>query len=209
MRYVVMHSPARILDQNKIPSAAVISDESTLKITPTEIPEVLLIEPIVHGDHRGFFMETYHQRKLAEAGFDVRFVQDNLSRSQKGILRGLHYQIQQPQGKFVSVMRGEIFDVAVDLRRGSPTFGRWVGQILSDENHLTLYVPEGFAHGFCVLSDIADVLYKCTDFYAPEYERTVYWNDPDIGIDWPLTEPPILSEKDKAGLPLAEAECFP
>jgi dTDP-4-dehydrorhamnose 3,5-epimerase len=180
-----------------------------VKITPTTIPDVLLIEPLVLGDHRGFFMETYHRRKLAEAGLDVTFVQDNLSRSRRGILRGLHYQIRQPQGKFVSVMRGEIFDVAVDMRRSSLTFGQWVGQILSDENHLTLYVPEGFAHGFSVLSEVADVLYKCTDFYAPEYERTVYWNDPDIGVEWPLSETPILSDKDRAGKPFAEAECFP
>ncbi|MCA9075572.1 MAG: dTDP-4-dehydrorhamnose 3,5-epimerase [Planctomycetaceae bacterium] len=179
-----------------------------MKITPTQIPDVLLIEPQVHGDHRGFFMETYHKRKLAEAGFDITFVQDNLSRSQKGILRGLHYQIQHPQGKFVSVMRGEIFDVAVDMRRSSPTFGQWVGQILNDETRQTFYIPEGFAHGFYVLSDIADVLYKCTDFYAPEHERTVYWNDPDIGIDWPLTEPPVLSDKDAGGTPFAEAESF-
>ncbi len=180
-----------------------------VNIQPTRIPDVLLIEPSVHGDHRGFFMETYHQQKLADAGLDVRFVQDNLSRSQRGILRGLHYQIQHPQGKFVSVMRGEIFDVAVDLRRSSPTFGQWVGETLSDANHLTLYVPEGFAHGFCVLSEVADVLYKCTDFYAPEHERTIYWNDPDVGVEWPLDGPPVLSEKDKSGTPFANAECFP
>ncbi len=208
MRYGTIRWPATICGRDQVEVAVVFPNESIVKITPTELPDVLLIEPLVHGDHRGFFMETYHQRKLMDAGFDVKFVQDNLSRSQRGILRGLHYQIQQPQGKFVSVMRGEIFDVAVDMRRSSPTFGQWVGQILNDENHLTLYVPEGFAHGFCVLSEIADVLYKCTDFYAPEYERTVYWNDPDVGIEWPLTDPPILSEKDEAGRPLADAECF-
>lgn len=180
-----------------------------MNIQPTDIPDVLLIEPLVHGDHRGFFMEMYHQRKLAAAGLDVTFVQDNLSRSQRGILRGLHYQIQHPQGKFVSVMRGEIFDVAVDLRRSSPTFGRWVGERLSEENRRTLYIPAGFAHGFCVLSDVADVFYKCTDFYSPEHERTVSWNDPEIGIEWPLSEPPILSEKDKHGAPFDAAECFP
>ncbi|MBX3437680.1 MAG: dTDP-4-dehydrorhamnose 3,5-epimerase [Planctomycetaceae bacterium] len=180
-----------------------------MNIIPTRLPDVLLIEPVVHGDHRGFFMETYHQRKLADAGLEVRFVQDNLSRSQQGILRGLHYQIQHPQGKFVSVVKGEIFDVAVDLRRSSPTFGRWVGERLSEDNRLTLYVPEGFAHGFCVLSEVADVLYKCTDFYFPEHERTLSWNDPDIGINWPLTDAPILSAKDKSGTPLAQAECFP
>jgi dTDP-4-dehydrorhamnose 3,5-epimerase len=170
---------------------------------------VVLIEPVMHGDHRGFFLETYHQRKLQAAGLEVEFVQDNLSRSRRGILRGLHYQIQQPQGKYVCAMRGEIFDVAVDLRRSSPTFGRWVGARLDEDSRRTIYVPPGFAHGFYVLSETADVFYKCTEFYAPEYERTLRWNDPDVAIDWPLVETPTLSHKDQHGQWLCEAECFP
>lgn len=146
---------------------------------------MLLIKPDVFGDSRGFFMESWHRKKFAEAGLDVDFVQDNHSRSSRSVLRGLHYQLKQPQGKLVRVVTGVVFDVAVDIRRGSPTFGQWVGSELSEENQRQLYVPPGFAHGFCVMSDTADFLYKCTDFYAPEYEHGVLWNDPVIGIDWP------------------------
>lgn len=179
-----------------------------MEIRPTAIPDVLTIDPDVHGDSRGFFLEAYHSRKFAEAGIKEAFVQDNLSRSRQGILRGLHYQISQPQGKLVRVMQGEVFDVAVDLRRSSPTFGQWVGVTLTGENHRWTYIPPGFAHGFYVVSETADFFYKCTDFYAPEHERTLLWNDPAVGIDWPLVDDPLLSEKDRAGLPLAEAECY-
>ena len=180
-----------------------------MRFVPTEIPDVIVIEPQEFGDARGFFCETYHQQKYADAGLKVTFVQDNHSRSSRGVLRGLHYQIRQPQGKLLSVMAGEIFDVAVDLRRSSATFGRWVGVNLSAESHRMMYVPPGFAHGFLVLSETADVCYKCTDLYAPEHERTLLWNDPAVGIRWPLTGEPQLSDKDRQGLPLAEAECFP
>lgn len=155
---------------------------------------LLHIEPKVFGDARGFFVETYREQRLMEFGVPA-FVQDNHSRSMRGVLRGLHYQLQQPQGKLVMVARGAVFDVAVDIRRGSPTFGQWYGAVLSDENHHQLYIPPGFAHGFCVLSEDADFLYKCTDYYAPQGERAIAWNDPDIGIDWPLAEP-RLSDKD-------------
>ncbi|MBN2212002.1 MAG: dTDP-4-dehydrorhamnose 3,5-epimerase, partial [Sedimentisphaerales bacterium] len=162
-------------------------------------------EPPVFGDARGFLQQTWHQRQYAELGLSVTFVQDNHSRSGRGILRGLHYQLKHPQGKLVSVIRGEIFDVAVDIRRGSPTFGRWVGEILNDENHRQLYIPPGFAHGFCVLSDVADVYYKCTDFYAgPEDDYGIIYNDPTINIDWPVNKP-ILSEKDLQRPTLATA----
>ena len=156
-----------------------------MKITPARIPDVLIIEPDVFGDNRGFFMETWHAQKYAEQGLDVNFVQDNHSRSTKGVLRGLHYQLEQPQGKLVRVVTGRVFDVAVDVRRGSPTFGQWVGIELSGENHRQIYVPPGFAHGFCVLSDSVDFLYKCTDYYAPQHEQGILWCDPDIGIEWP------------------------
>ncbi len=182
--------------------------DGSVNITPTRIPDVLLIEPTVYGDHRGFFIETYHRRKFADAGLDATFVQDNLSRSRQGILRGLHYQLHQPQGKLVRAVRGEVYDVAVDLRRGSATFGQWVGVTLSEENHRSVYIPPGFAHGFCVVSNVADVFYKCTDLYAPEHERTLLWNDPQLGIDWPLTGDPVLSDKDRRGVPLSEAETF-
>ena len=167
-----------------------------MKIIPTAIPDVLLIEPDVFGDNRGFFMETWHRQKYAEAGLDVNFVQDNHSRSAKGVLRGLHYQLEQPQGKLVRVVTGVVFDVAVDVRKGSPTFGQWVGAELSDENQHQLYVPPGFAHGFSVLSESADFLYKCTDFYAPQNEHGILWNDPDINIQWPGRDFKI-SDKDK------------
>jgi len=166
-----------------------------MKITPTSIPDVLLIEPDVFGDARGFFMESWHAQKYAAQGLDVSFVQDNHSRSSRGVLRGLHYQLEQPQGKLVMVVSGSVFDVAVDIRKGSPTFGQWEGAELSGDNHRQFYVPPGFAHGFCVLSESADFLYKCTDFYAPQDEHGILWNDPDIGIDWP-GENFTISDKD-------------
>ena len=174
-----------------------------MKISPMKIPEVLLIEPDVFGDSRGFFMESWHRKKFTEAGLDVDFVQDNHSRSSRSVLRGLHYQLKQPQGKLVRVATGAVFDVAVDIRRGSPTFGQWVGSELSEENQHQLYVPPGFAHGFCVMSDTADFLYKCTDFYAPEYEYGILWNDPVIGIDWPGNDFSV-SEKDARNRLLSE-----
>ena len=174
-----------------------------MKITPTRLPEVLLIEPDVFGDARGFFMESWHRRRFAEAGLDVDFVQDNHSRSGAGVLRGLHYQLQQPQGKLVRVVAGEVFDVAVDIRRGSPRFGQWTGEVLSEDNFRMLYVPPGFAHGFCVLSERADFLYKCTDYYNPGDEYGIAWDDPAIGIEWP-GGPFTLSDKDRANKPLAD-----
>ena len=181
-----------------------------MKIIPTELPEVLLIEPQVFLDARGFFMETYHARQLAEQGFTAEFVQDNHSRSQQGTLRGLHYQVRHAQGKLVRVVTGEIYDVAVDVRRRSPTFGRWTGAILSAENKHQLWIPPGFAHGIYVLSEVVDLLYKVTDYYAPEWERTLLWNDPQLNIAWPLIhgQPPILSAKDAQGQPLAQADVF-
>lgn len=175
---------------------------------PSEIPDVVVIEPRSFQDSRGCFLETYHLRRFAAAGIRADFVQDNHSRSLQGVLRGLHYQVHQPQGKLLRVVQGEVFDVAVDLRRSSPTFGRWVALRMSAENQRMLYVPPGFAHGFYVLSTVADVCYKCTDFYAPEHERTLLWNDPDLNIDWPLEGEPQLSDKDRRGVPLSEAECF-
>jgi dTDP-4-dehydrorhamnose 3,5-epimerase len=166
-----------------------------MKVIPTELPEVLLIEPRVFGDQRGFFMETYQEARYQEAGVPGRFVQDNHSRSRRGVLRGLHYQLLQPQGKLVWVTRGQVFDVAVDIRRGSPTFGRWAGVILDDVSHGQLYIPPGFAHGFCVLSNEADFFYKCTDYYHPQSEYGILWNDPDIGIGWPVQDV-LLSDKD-------------
>lgn len=178
-----------------------------MQITATELAGVFLIEPRVFEDERGYFLETYHRQRFAEAGIDVEFVQDNFSHSRRGVLRGLHYQLEHPQGKLVRVVRGEIFDVAVDLRRNSPTFGRWTGAVLNETNHRQLYIAPGFAHGFCVLSDAADVVYKCTDFYAPRHERTLLWNDPALGIEWPVVQP-LISVKDRAGLPLATAETY-
>lgn len=168
-----------------------------MRVEPTRIPDVLLVQPPVFEDARGFFMEVYHADKFAAAGLPSRFVQDNYSRSSRGVLRGLHFQNPMGQGKLVRVTVGAVFDVAVDIRKGSPSFGRWTGRELSAENKLALYVPPGFAHGFCVLSDVAEFLYKCTDFYAPEYEHGILWSDPDIGIDWPVGDP-ILSDKDGA-----------
>jgi dTDP-4-dehydrorhamnose 3,5-epimerase len=175
----------------------------------TTIPDVILIEPRVFVDERGFFLESYQKKHFAEAGIDLDFVQDNHSKSQQGTLRGLHYQIQQAQGKLVRVVSGEIFDVAVDIRKNSPTFGKWVGDYLSAENKKLLWVPPGFAHGFYVTSSEAEVLYKATDYYAPQWERTIAWNDPTIGIDWPIGgKQLILSPKDTAGKPFGEAEVF-
>jgi dTDP-4-dehydrorhamnose 3,5-epimerase len=178
-----------------------------MKATPTAIPDVLLIEPKVFGDARGFFFESFNQKAFHEAtGLDLTFVQDNHSRSSKGVLRGLHYQLQQPQGKLVRVVRGAVFDVAVDIRKGSPTFGRWVGAELTEDNQRQLWVPPGLAHGFLVLSDSADFLYKTTDYYAPQHERCIAWDDPDIGIEWPTTAAPQLSAKDQLGKRLLEAD---
>jgi dTDP-4-dehydrorhamnose 3,5-epimerase len=182
-----------------------------MEFEPTEIPDVVLIRPKVFGDTRGFFFESWEERKFAAGGLDVKFVQDNHSRSARNILRGLHYQIQQPQGKLVRVVTGTVFDVAVDIRRGSPTFGRWVGAVLSEENHHMLWVPPGFAHGFLVLSDSADFLYRVTEFWAPAHERAIIWNDPDVNVTWPLPEgvDPVLSAKDAAAKRLRDAEYFP
>jgi len=177
-----------------------------LKITPTALPTVLLIEPDVHRDARGFFLETWHATKFAEEGLDASFVQDNHSRSQRRTVRGLHVQLAKPQGKLVRVSAGEIFDVAIDIRHGSPTFGRYVGVELSAENFRQLWIPEGFAHGFCVLSDTAELQYKCTDVYDPTSELTIAWDDPTIGIQWPIGNP-LLSDKDRAGRLLAD--CAP
>jgi len=178
-------------------------------VTPTALPEVLILEPKVFGDARGFFFESFNARDFAQAtGLDVAFVQDNHSKSAKGVLRGLHYQIQHPQGKLVRVTAGSVFDVAVDLRRSSPHFGRWVGVELSAENHRQLWVPPGFGHGFVVTSDSAEFLYKTTDYWYPEFERSLIWNDPAVGIQWPLHGAPLLAAKDAAAPGLAQAEVF-
>jgi dTDP-4-dehydrorhamnose 3,5-epimerase len=173
-----------------------------MKVITTELPGVLLLEPKVFGDARGFFLETWQADRYVEAGLPARFVQDNQSRSQRGVLRGLHYQLIRPQGKLVWVTRGAVFDVAVDIRQGSPHFGRWYGCVLDDVDHRQLYIPPGFAHGFCVLSNEADFFYKCTDYYHPQAERGIAWNDPDIGINWPLADV-SLSGKDQQNQPLA------
>ena len=176
---------------------------------PLSIPDVILIQPDVHRDERGFFFESWQKNKFAKAGIDQEFVQDNHSRSSKNVLRGLHYQIQQPQGKLIRAIVGEVFDVAVDLRRSSPSFGKWVSANLSSENFNMLWIPPGFAHGFLVLSDVAEFVYKATDFYAPQYERCILWNDRDLGIDWPISgHEPILSEKDSKGKLFREAEVY-
>ena len=181
-----------------------------MKAIPTAIPDVLVLEPAVFGDARGFFFESWNQRALDQAaGRSVRFVQDNHSASARNVLRGLHYQVEQAQGKLVRVVAGEVFDVAVDLRRSSPTVGRWVGERLSAQNRRMMWVPEGFAHGFLVLSESAEFLYKTTDYYAPEHERTLLWNDAALGIDWPLEGTPVLKPKDAAGTPLASADTYP
>ena len=180
-----------------------------MRVTPTAIVDVQVIEPRVFADERGFFFESFNRRDFAQAtGIDAEFVQDNHSRSVRNTLRGLHYQIQHAQGKLVRVVAGELFDVAVDLRRKSPSFGKWVGNRLSAENKRMLWIPAGFAHGFVVLSETADFLYKTTDYWAPQHERTLLWNDPELGIAWPLAGEPILAPKDQAGKRLAEAEIF-
>jgi dTDP-4-dehydrorhamnose 3,5-epimerase len=180
-----------------------------MKVTSTSIPDVLIVEPKLFDDARGFFMESFNQLSFNQAtGLDVTFVQDNHSRSAKGVLRGLHYQLQAPQGKLMRVVRGAVFDVAVDIRKSSPTFGKWLGIVLTEVNHKQLWVPAGFAHGFVVLSDWADFLYKTTDYYAPERERCIVWNDPTLGIHWPLDAEPQLSSKDLAGQLLIRSEVF-
>lgn len=183
-----------------------------MNLVSTSIADVFIIEPKVFGDERGFFFESFNERRFQDAigaGDALRFVQDNHSRSAKNVLRGLHYQIRQPQGKLVRVVAGEVFDVAVDIRRSSPTFGKWFGAVLSAENKRQMWVPAGFAHGFVVLSESADFLYKTTDYWSPEYERSIAWNDPDIGIEWPFSGLPVLSEKDRSASLLADAEVFP
>lgn len=181
-----------------------------MRVTPLEIADILLLEPEVFGDSRGFFLESYNQRRFEAAiGRRVCFVQDNHSRSIKNVLRGLHYQICQPQGKLVWVVYGEVFDVVVDIRRSSPTFGRWVGEVLSATNRKQVWIPEGFAHGFLVLSESAEFLYKTTDYYAPQCERTILWNDPHLAVRWPCDGRPILSSKDLQGVELPQADLFP
>jgi dTDP-4-dehydrorhamnose 3,5-epimerase len=181
-----------------------------VRVSPSAIPEVLVIDPIVHEDARGLFVEAWHAAKYREAGIDGPFVQDNQSRSARGVLRGLHYQVEQAQGKLVRVVAGEVFDVAVDLRRSSPTFGRWVGVVLTAANQRQVWVPAGFAHGFYVTSASADVIYKCTDYYRPQSERALRWDDADVGIEWPLIEgrPPVVSAKDAGGLSLRDAPTY-
>jgi len=179
-----------------------------MKVQTTAIPDVLIIEPDVFGDERGFFMESFNAREMRQIGIDAEFVQDNHSRSQRGVLRGLHYQISQPQGKLVRVVNGAVFDVAVDMRRDSSTFGKWAGVELSAENKRLFWLPAGLAHGFYVLSESADFVYKATDYYAPQFERTVLWNDSDLGIVWPLKGEPILSGKDAVGKTFRESEVF-
>ena len=180
-----------------------------MNVTPTALPEVLVIAPRVFGDDRGFFFESWNARAFAAAGIDAAFVQDNHSRSRRGVLRGLHYQIEHAQGKLVRVVSGEVFDVAVDLRKSSPNFGRWVGVTLSAENAKMMWVPAGFAHGFLTLSESADFFYKTTDYWHPEHERTLLWSDRALGIDWPLDGAPSVAPKDATGVALAQAEIYP
>ncbi|HVS27101.1 MAG TPA: dTDP-4-dehydrorhamnose 3,5-epimerase [Burkholderiales bacterium] len=181
-----------------------------MNLIKTAIPDVLIIEPKVFGDARGFFFESFNRKAFAQAtGIDAEFVQDNHSRSARNVVRGLHYQIKQPQGKLIRVTAGEVFDVAVDIRKSSPTFGKWAGTKLSTQNKRIIWIPPGFAHGFLALSEAAELLYKTTDYYSPEYERTILWNDPDLGIAWPLQGEPLLSAKDRQGVPFAKAEAFP
>ncbi len=180
-----------------------------MKVTPTSLPDVLLIEPRVFGDERGFFFESYNRRAMAVAGVDVDFVQDNHSRSARGVLRGLHYQIEHAQGKLVRVSSGEVYDVAVDMRRGSKTFGRSIGMTLSEQDRKMLWIPPGFAHGFLVLSEAAEFLYKTTDYWYPEFERSLLWNDPALGIAWPLQQAPTMATKDAEGSPLSLADAYP
>ena len=179
-----------------------------MNVTPTVLPDVLVLEPKVFGDQRGFFLESWNERAFAAAGIRAHFVQDNHSRSGRNVLRGLHYQLRQAQGKLVRVIAGEIYDVAVDIRRRSPSFGRWAGERLSADNRRMLWIPSGFAHGFLVVSESAEVLYKTTDYYAPEHERSIAWNDPELAIEWPLAGEPLLSARDAAGTRLREAEVY-
>jgi dTDP-4-dehydrorhamnose 3,5-epimerase len=181
-----------------------------MEFVPTRLPDVMVIRPKVFEDARGFFMDTWHRQRFEQEGIDASFVQDSHSGSKAGTIRGLHYQIKQAQGKLIRVVKGEAFDVAVDIRKSSPDFGQWAGEVLSAENHKVIWIPPGFAHGFLVLSETAEFEYKCTDYYAPEHERTLQWDDPDIGIDWPLLEEekPLLSDKDALGLPLKDAEVY-
>ena len=204
-------APRRRAGQDRLrPVPVQTGRRGRMKIIETDIPDVLIIEPRVFGDERGFFYESFNAAAFeAATGLRRNFVQDNHSKSQRGVLRGLHYQIRQPQGKLVRVVAGEVFDVAVDLRKSSPSFGRWVGTHLSAQNQRQLWIPEGFAHGFVVLSESAEFLYKTTDYYAPEHERSLLWNDPEVGIEWPIAEPPQLSAKDSAGKRLSEVERFP
>lgn len=180
-----------------------------MQAIPTTLPEVLLIEPKVFGDERGFFFESYNRRALAELNLNAEFVQDNHSRSARNVLRGLHYQVVHPQGKLVRVIAGEVFDVAVDLRRSSPSFGQWVGHTLSADNKKMMWIPPGFAHGFCVTTEFAEFLYKTTDYWHPEHERCLLWNDPDVAIAWPLAGEPMLADKDRLGAKLRDAEVYP
>ena len=179
-----------------------------MKVISTEIPEVLVIEPAVYGDERGFFMESYNARAMKEIGIDAHFVQDTHSRSTRNVLRGLHYQLRHPQGKLVRVVIGCVFDVAVDIRRGAPTFGKWTGVELTAENKRMFWIPAGFAHGFAVLSETADFLYKASDIYDPQSERSILWNDPEIGVQWPIEGEPLLSAKDRSAVPFEDAEVF-
>jgi dTDP-4-dehydrorhamnose 3,5-epimerase len=181
-----------------------------MKFTPTRIPDVIIVEPDVHGDDRGFFMETWHERAFSDAGIEARFVQDNYTKSSSGVLRGMHYQVRQPQGKLIRVVVGEAFDVAVDLRKTSPTFGQWVGATLSAKNRHSIWIPPGFAHGFFVTGESAEIVYRCTDYYALRHERTLLWNDPDVAVEWPAFGPdqPALSTKDAAGDRLMDADVY-
>ena len=180
-----------------------------MRFTPTRIEDVILIEHDVHEDERGYFLESWHAQAFADGGIDASFLQDNHTRSTTGVLRGLHYQINQPQGKLVRVSRGAAFDVAVDIRRSSPTFGEWTAAELSEDNKRSMWIPPGFAHGFFVTGNCAEFIYRCTDYYAPEFERTILWNDPDIGADWPLAgQEPVVSAKDLAGVTLKDAEVY-
>lgn len=183
-----------------------------MQAIPTNIPEVVVLDPKVFGDERGFFFESYSERTFEQLGLPTRYLQDNHSRSLRGVLRGIHYQLEQPQGKLVRVLVGEVYDVAVDLRQSSPTFGKWVGEFLSESNHRLLWIPPGFGHAFLVLSDVAEFAYKATEFYAPQHEHTLLWNDPEVGIEWPLhlipAAAPLLSAKDQAGKLLAQAETY-
>ena len=181
-----------------------------MDFSATHIPDIIVIEPVVYGDSRGFYMDTWQEKKYADAGIDANFVQDSHSRSSFGALRGLHYQVSRAQGKLVRVIQGEVFDVAVDIRKSSPTYGQWVGEVLSADNRKLLWIPPGFAHGFLVLSESADFEYRLTDFYAPQHQRTIRWDDPDLAIRWPLGDgqKPLLSEKDRAGVFLNDAEVY-